>query len=151
MLDSYLNREISHIERIKMAMRAYFFLYLWRFHIETTSQLYPNYISLAHNFLASQSFDIFTSLAESLLLLIKTHREFYPTFPFLPWKHDTKSCEHFFGVARQLHNDFKYGDILNLIPKITHYTKSIKAGGITLDKEKTVREGNVYCIYTYYY
>ena len=132
-------------------MRAYFFLYLWRFHIETTSQLYPNYISLAHNFLASQSFDIFTSLAESLLLLIKTHCEFYPTFPFLPQKHGTESCRHFFGVARQLHNDFKYDDILNLIPKITHYTKSIKVEGITLNKEKTVREGIFIYIYIYYY
>jgi len=134
-----------------MAMRAYFFLYIWCFHIETISQSYPNYISLAHNFLAPQSFDIFTSLAESLLLLIKIHHEFYPTYPFLPWKHGTEACEHFFGVARQLHNNFKYGDILNLILKITHYTKSIKAEGIILNKEKIVREGIFIYICIYYY
>jgi len=129
-----------------MSTRAYFFLHLWRFHIETIAHQYPNHMSLAHNFLAPQSFNIFTSLTESLLLLIKIHREFYPTFPLLPWKHGTESCEHFFGVARQLHNDFKYNDILNLIPKITHYTKSLKAGDVTLNKEKTVREGMYICV-----
>ena len=133
-----------------MATRAYFFLHLWRFHIETIAYFYPNHMSLAHNFLAPQSFNIFTSLTESLLLLIKAHREFYPTFPLLLWKHGTEACEHFFGVARQLHNDFKYNDILNLVSKITHYTKSIKAGDIALNKEKTVREGMfVYIVFIY--
>jgi hypothetical protein len=150
-LDSYLNREISHFERIKMATRAYFFLHLWRFHIETIAHLYPDHVSLAHNFLAPQSFNIFTSLAESLLLLIKIHREFYSTYPLLPWKHGTEACEHFFGIARQLHNDFKYNDILNLVPKITHYTKSIKAGNIALNKEKTVREGMFFYIFIFKY
>ena len=88
---------------------------------------------------------------KSLLLLIKIHRKFYSTYPLLPWKHGTEACEHFFGVARQLHNDFKYNDILNLIPKIAHYTKSIKTGDIALNKKKTMREGMSSYIKIYYY
>ncbi len=80
------------------------------------------------------------------MLLIKIYCEFYSTYPLLPWKYGTEACEHFFGVARQLHNDFKYNDILNLISKIAHYTKSIKTGDITLNKEKTVHEGISSCI-----
>ncbi len=85
------------------------------------------------------------------MLLIKAYHEFYSTFPFLPWKYSIESCEYFFRVARQLHNDFKYEDILNLIPKITHYIKSFKMEGITLNKEKTVRKGMSICIYAYFY
>src|SRR5436305_283471 len=108
-------------------------------------------MSLAHNFLASQSFNIFTSLTESLLLLIKIHCEFYSIYSLLSWKHETEACEYFFGVTRQLHNNFKYNDILNLVPKIAHYTKSIKARDIALNKEKTVREGMSGCIYMCYH
>ncbi|CAB4413664.1 unnamed protein product [Rhizophagus irregularis] len=44
LLDSYLNQNITHNERIEMAMTAYFFLHLWKYHIETLNNLYPSYI-----------------------------------------------------------------------------------------------------------
>ncbi|CAB4386983.1 unnamed protein product [Rhizophagus irregularis] len=72
-VNCYLNRNISPIERIRMVTTGYFFLYLWHFHIETLSQKYPNFISIKQNFLANQSFTIFTSLCESMVLLIKAH------------------------------------------------------------------------------
>ncbi|RGB31607.1 hypothetical protein C1646_763854 [Rhizophagus diaphanus] len=67
-VDCYLNCNISPIERIRMAITGYFFLYLWHFHIETLSQKYPNFISIKQNFLANQSFAIFTSLCELMML-----------------------------------------------------------------------------------
>ncbi len=107
---------------------------------------------LIHNFLALQSFNIFTSLIESLLFLIKIYCEFYFSYPFLSYKYDTKTCEHFFDVAKQLHNNFKYNNILNLISKITYYTKSIKMRRIVLNKEKTMCK-DMFAIYIsiYYY
>ncbi|RGB22292.1 hypothetical protein C1646_776339 [Rhizophagus diaphanus] len=91
MIDSYLNRLITPIERIRMVMMGYFFLQIWRFHVETLSRKYPDFISVKYNFLANQSFCIFTSLAESMVLLIKAHREFYPQVPLLPWFHGSES------------------------------------------------------------
>ncbi|CAB4383082.1 unnamed protein product [Rhizophagus irregularis] len=95
LLDSYLNRNITHYERIEMAMTAYFFLHLWKYHIETLSDLYPSYISISKNFLAMQTFNIMISLVESLVLLIKIHRDYYKNIPLLPWKHGTESCYDF--------------------------------------------------------
>ncbi|RIA94447.1 hypothetical protein C1645_689891, partial [Glomus cerebriforme] len=52
------------------------------------------------NFLANQIFAIFTSLCESLVLLVKAYYEYYPQIPFLPWFYRSKPVEHFFGIAR---------------------------------------------------
>jgi hypothetical protein len=54
-----------------MVTTGYFFLYLWRFHIETLNQKYPNFISIKQNFLANQSFAIFISLCELMVLIGK--------------------------------------------------------------------------------
>ena len=130
-IDSYLNRDIAPLERIRMVMTGYFFLQLWRIHIEFLSQKYPHFISLRQNFLANQSFAIFTSLCESLVLLIKAHREFYPQIPFLPWFHGSEPVEHFFGIARQLNSDFDFADLIQMLPKISQYTKALRSKKLT--------------------
>ncbi|CAG8553684.1 25038_t:CDS:10, partial [Racocetra persica] len=43
LIDGYLNRNITHHERIEMAMTAYFFLHLWKYHIETLSYNFNEY------------------------------------------------------------------------------------------------------------
>src|SRR2546421_10424430 len=85
-----------------MVMTGYFFIQLWRIHIKFLSQKYPEFISIRQNFLANQTFAIFISLCESLILLIKAHHEYYPQIPLLPWFYGSESVEHFFGIARQL-------------------------------------------------
>ncbi len=50
-----------------MAMLAYFFLHIWKNHIEQIQKNYPNIIDIKKNFLASQTFKILISLAESLV------------------------------------------------------------------------------------
>ncbi|CAB4434731.1 unnamed protein product [Rhizophagus irregularis] len=104
LIDSYLNREITPLERIKI-------------------------------------FAIFTSLAEFMVLLVKTHREYYPNYPFLPWMHGSEACEHFFGMARQINSDFNYSELLQLVPKISQCAKALRTKNIILEKEKSVREG----------
>ncbi|CAB4419418.1 unnamed protein product [Rhizophagus irregularis] len=141
MIDSYLNRLITPIERIRMVMMGYFFLQIWRFHVETLSRKYPDFISVKRNFLANQSFCIFTSLAESMVLLIKAHREFYPQVPLLPWFHGSESCEHFFGVARQINSDFDFSELIQMLPKISQYSKALRTQKLTFEKEKNVRQG----------
>jgi hypothetical protein len=124
-----------------MATMGYFFLYLWHFHIETLNQKYPNFISIKQNFLANQSFAIFISFCESMVLLVKAHRDYYPQIPFLPWLHGSESCEHFFGVARQINSDFDFAELIQMLPKISQYTKALRNKKLSFDKERSVREG----------
>jgi hypothetical protein len=130
-----------------MAMTTYFFLHLWKYHIETLSTLYPSYISISRNFLAMQTYNIMISLVESLVLLIKIHRDYYENIPLLPWKHGTESCEHIFGIARQFRSDFTYLEIIQLVPKISQYLRSVQSDNLLFRKEKKVREGKYYIDY----
>ncbi|GBB85928.1 hypothetical protein RclHR1_12370004 [Rhizophagus clarus] len=108
LFDSYLNRNIFHKERIIMAMRGYFFLNMWAEYIESANQLYNSIFSISKNFISPQSFKIFTSLVESLILLIISHCEFYSLYPLYPWEHGTEAIEHLFGISRQITNDFSF-------------------------------------------
>jgi hypothetical protein len=144
LIDSYLNREIVPLERIKMSMTAFFFLRFWREHVINMSKKYPDFVSVSKNFLSDQSFAIFTSLAESMVLLVKAHRDYYTNYPFLPWMHGSEACEHFFGVARQINSDFNYAELLQLVPKISQCAKALRAKGIISEKEKSVREGKLF-------
>lgn len=114
MIDAWQNRSLPHIERIRMVLRARFFLMAWRTHVV----LHPDYDVHVH-FISRGSFDIFLTICDSLLSLILVYRKFYSTYPLLPWLHSTEPCEHLFGVLRQLKADFTYADFLYLYPKLT--------------------------------
>ncbi|POG58303.1 hypothetical protein GLOIN_2v1885938 [Rhizophagus irregularis DAOM 181602=DAOM 197198] len=141
LVDSYLNRNISPLERIRMAMTSYFFLRIWRFHINTLARKYPEFISVSQNFIASQTFAIMTSLAESIVLLVKAHRDYYSQYPLIPWIYGSEACEHFFGAARQINADFDFAELLEMVPKIGHYTKALNSKVLSFNKEKSVRDG----------
>jgi hypothetical protein len=90
-----------------MAMRAYFFLNFWKSYIEETSEkTSKEWYSIARSFISIQSYNIFKSLVESLILLIISHCDYYENYPLLPWEHGTEALEHVFGIARQLIPDF---------------------------------------------
>jgi hypothetical protein len=96
-----------------MVLRARFFLMAWRAHIEA----HPDY-TVHDQFISRESFDIFMILCDSLLKLIISYRNYFPTYPLLPWLHSTEICEHVFGVLRQLKKDFNYVDFLYLERKL---------------------------------
>ncbi|GES93834.1 hypothetical protein GLOIN_2v1777971 [Rhizophagus clarus] len=143
LFDSYLNRNIFHKERIIMAMRGYFFLKMWAEYIENAGQLYDSKFSISKNFISSQSFKIFTSLAESLILLIISHREFYPLYPLYPWEHGTEAIEHLFGISRQITNDFSFYEFFKIQQRVAYRDKIIRQG-IQIQKEKTSASGYVF-------
>ena len=124
-----------------MAMTSFFFLRFWRQHILNLSETYPDFISLKKNFLADQSYSILMSLAESMILLIKAHREYYPSVPLLPWMHGSEAVEHFFGIARQINSDFTYAELIHLIPKIVQCSKALRNNNLIYKNEKPVYEG----------
>lgn len=111
--DAWQNRRISHHQRVKMVLRARYFLMAWRTHILS----HPNY-STETQFISRESYDIFVNICDSLLRLIVIHRQYFPMYPLLPWLHSTEVCEHLFGLLRQLKKDFSYIDVLELEPKL---------------------------------
>ncbi|GBC52657.2 hypothetical protein GLOIN_2v1787768 [Rhizophagus irregularis DAOM 181602=DAOM 197198] len=144
LIDAYQSRTISHNERLRMAMLAYFFLHMWKNHIEHIQKIYPNIIDIKKNFLAPQTFKIFISLAESLILLILAYRDYYPSVPLCTWIHGSEPCEHFFGLSRQFRNDFTFGDLVQSIPKIMHMFRThTNASLAKINAEKTSAEGYI--------
>ncbi|KII84101.1 hypothetical protein PLICRDRAFT_65980, partial [Plicaturopsis crispa FD-325 SS-3] len=111
--DAWQNRNIGHAERAKMVLRARFFLMAWRSHIEK----HPDHRTHIH-FISRESYEIFLTLCDSLLQLIVVYRQYFPMYPLLPWLHSTETCEHIFGILRQLKKDFSYTDMLYLEPKL---------------------------------
>ncbi len=126
MMDNYLNRSIILIERIRIVITGYFFLKLWQFHIKYLEKKHSSFISIWQNFLADQTFAIFTSLGEFMVLLVKAHHEYYPQIPLLTWFHRSESCEHFFGIARQINSDFDFAELVQMLSKISQYTKALQ-------------------------
>ncbi|GES86850.1 hypothetical protein GLOIN_2v1777970 [Rhizophagus clarus] len=60
---------------------------MWAEYIENFSKLYNSMFFMVKNFISPQSFKIFTNLAKSLILLIISHRKFYPRYPLYPWEY----------------------------------------------------------------
>ncbi|KAJ7652490.1 hypothetical protein DFH06DRAFT_1331114 [Mycena polygramma] len=113
MIDAWQNRNICHRDRIKMVLRARFFLMAWRAHTES----HPDH-KLQTQFISRESFDIFMTICDGLLALVVAYRKYFPTYPLLPWLHSTEVCEHLFGMLRQLKKDFNYADVLYLERKL---------------------------------
>lgn len=103
---------MAPLERIHIAMTGFFFLKLWRFHIESLARKYPDFISIRKNFLADQTFAIFSFLCESMVLLVKVYQDFYLLILLLPWLHGSESVDHFFGIARQINSDFNFAELI---------------------------------------
>ncbi|CAG8472868.1 12759_t:CDS:10, partial [Racocetra persica] len=101
---------------------------------------YPEFISANQNFIAPQIFAILISLAESMVLLVKAYKDFYNQYPLVSWIYGSEVCEHFFGAAQQVNADFDFAKLLEMVPKIDHYTKALNSKEISFNKDKSVRK-----------
>ncbi|CAG8593895.1 19603_t:CDS:2, partial [Gigaspora rosea] len=137
------NREISPLERCKMVMLGFFFLNHWKNHIQVCAQNYPEFMSVKKNFIASVTFNILTSLSESMILLTIAYRDYYPQYPFTPWMYGSEGCEHFFGLARQVLSDFSFNDLVALTPKIACMYKAYSSGSFRSEREKMTGVGYI--------
>lgn len=133
LIDAYQNRRISHGERIKMVLRARFFIDMWRSFLKSVG--YP-----ASIFYISREFDdISNILVEGLIALVVIHRDHlgmdeeldYNCYPLLPWLHSSETCEHVFGECWKLIKDFMFLDFIYMIPKLTALIQSTVRQGHT--------------------
>lgn len=139
--DAWMNQSIDHTTRIKSAFRCYFFLRRWHAYLLERQLDSSGLMSTERNGISHQSHKIPLQLAESLLALIIAHRDYYPKFPFLPWKHGTEACEHIFGWMRALLANFPVLDAREMIPKIFLIVKNVISGKVKMPKSEHIHSG----------
>lgn len=137
MIDAYMNRHMKIEDRIVAALRARFFLHIWRNHIEDLKTSHPDLYSLKRNFISPQSFQIFNRLCDSLVTLALIYAKYYPTEPFCPWLFGTEFVEHFFGLARTTLPDFTYAELIKMVKHIMLQQKIHMSGKFKEKKERT--------------
>ncbi|KAL0949787.1 hypothetical protein HGRIS_009825 [Hohenbuehelia grisea] len=113
LVDAYQNRRLAHIERIKLVLRARYYLDSWATYLEHAGYKRTQYI------LSREALDIARIVIDGLISLVLVYRDQVEgVFPLLPWLHSTEPCEHTFGIARQIVKDFSMLDFLYMIPKL---------------------------------
>lgn len=141
LIDTYQNRSMMHIERIKIALRARYFLDSWEAFLDVSG-----YKKTQH-FLSRESVDIFRIIIEGIISLIIVHRDHIQgVYPLLPWLHSSEACEHVFGDARKIVKDFSMLDFFYLIPKLRIKMREAVLRGTSSDPKKTA---SGYC-HTYF-
>jgi hypothetical protein len=113
LIDAYQNRSISHAERVKLVLRARYFLDSWSSFLDLSGYKMSLY------FLSREAVDIARIIIEGYLALIYIHRDHTDgVFPLLPWLHSSEACEHVFGESRRIVKDFTMLDFLYMISKL---------------------------------
>jgi hypothetical protein len=113
LVDAYQNRHIDHAERVKMALRANYFLQLWESYLQQAGYQFDRYC------LSREAIDITRIIVNGLLSLIIVYRDYTSEhLPLLPWLHSSEACEHIFGMARLIVKDFTLLDFIHMQPKI---------------------------------
>ena len=112
-VDAYQNRCISHGERVKMLLRAMFFMEGWEEFISKA-----RYRSSTH-FISREYREILRILVSGFVQLVIIHRDLLDdVYAFLPWLHSTEVCEHLFGMMRSILRDFTMLDFVYMVPKL---------------------------------
>lgn len=128
MCDTWLNKSISHYERLQYVWMAALFLRQWQARLlkrqdDTNGSMSFNLKCISHT-----SFKIFSNLTADLLGLIISHWDYYPEFLLLPCKHGTKASEQIFEWMRVILPWFSVFNARLMMPKIFSVIKSVMCG-----------------------
>ncbi|KAG1760747.1 hypothetical protein EDD22DRAFT_954658 [Suillus occidentalis] len=115
LFDAWISHEMDIKDRVLCALRAHFFLHLWKEYISTLSKAYPDLYSTSCSFISAPSFHIFNRLCDTLVLLALIFTKEYPDQPFCPWLLGTEFVEHFFGLTCMLLPDFAYAELVKIV------------------------------------
>ncbi|KIY43701.1 hypothetical protein FISHEDRAFT_52985 [Fistulina hepatica ATCC 64428] len=116
LIDAYQSRSINHFERVKMVLRARYFVDAW------ISALAISKYPMRQYCLSREALDITRIIIEGYLSLLFIYRDDLSKdgfHPLLAWLNSSEACEHTFAEARKNFPDFALLDFLYLVPKIT--------------------------------
>ena len=133
LIDAYENRQIPHVDRIKMVLRVYFFKSIWKSFLRRAG--YPE----TRYFISAAADDIIDILIHGLIGLIFIYCDHLDKpYPLLPWMHGSEPNEHVFGLLRSLITDFTMLDVIRLIPKLNvRLMAACRAKNIKVDFRRT--------------
>lgn len=110
--DTYQNRDLTIIERVKIALRAYYFLQFWKDFVRRMGYS-------SQHILSNQALDISRYVVVGLLQLVIIYRDtFKGQYPLMLWKVGTEGNEHMFAPSRSLVADFNALDWQYMVPKL---------------------------------
>ncbi|KAJ6459147.1 hypothetical protein C8R47DRAFT_1028273 [Mycena vitilis] len=135
LIDAYQSREITHKERIKLALRARYFLDAWAKYLQVAGYKQQQY------FMSREAVDIAKFLIEGIISLIIVYRDHVPgVVPLLPWFHSSEPCEHTFADSRNIVKDFTFLDFIYMAPKLRVTMREAVLSGKASD-EKWAAQG----------
>ncbi|KAJ8085468.1 hypothetical protein PM082_004284 [Marasmius tenuissimus] len=116
-IDAFQNRRISHHERVRMVLRARYFIDYRETFLSVSGYDVKRYC------LSREALDIARILIEGYLALVVIHRDYQNTgtsiSPLIPWLHSSEPDEHAFGDTRALiGDDFDFLDFIYGVPKV---------------------------------
>ncbi|KAJ7110581.1 hypothetical protein C8R44DRAFT_934286 [Mycena epipterygia] len=136
LVDAYQSREIMHVERVKLALRARYFLDAWAKYLELAGYKQQQY------FMSREAVDIARYLIEGIISLVIVHRDHVPgTIPLLPWFHSSKPCEHTFGFSRRIVKDFTFLEFIFMAPKLRVTMREAVLSGKASNNAKSTAKG----------
>ncbi|KAG8724338.1 hypothetical protein FRC09_019932 [Ceratobasidium sp. 395] len=131
LIDAFQNRLLTILERIRMVMRAHFFLKIW--HSSLFVLKYP-----ATAFISASAHNILKTLIHGFMSLVYIYRDHLDneSYPFCPWLHSTEPCEHTFGEAQRIKLDLMFADFLLMVPKLRLlFDAAVQAGDFEGDNQ----------------
>jgi hypothetical protein len=122
LVDAYQNRRISIRERVRMVLRAHFFIQYWITYLRKTDH------DVARHCLSLEALDICNYLVSGLIGLVVVFRDHMggKIFPLLFWKFATDANEHVFGIIRRILQDFGFLDFIFMVPQIMILLRAAK-------------------------
>lgn len=141
LVDAYQNRHIGWVERCQAALRAKFFLELWKRYLDLAQY------NKAKHYISREADDILEILINGLITLVIIHRDYLgdDSYPLLPWFHSSEPCEHTFGLARQITADFTCADFFLMVNKLSIQLKSVIKKDASASSAKTASGYHITC------
>ncbi|CAB5365021.1 unnamed protein product [Rhizophagus irregularis] len=118
-------------------------LFIYLFVLESHSTKWYN---MQRSIISIQSYDIFISMAESLIMLVKIYQDFYLDYPLFLWEYGTEALEHIFGISRQVIADFNFYEFYKIQKRIMYRDKIVRAELINTSRDRTSAGGYVFDI-----
>ncbi|KAG7095522.1 hypothetical protein E1B28_006260 [Marasmius oreades] len=113
LVDAYESRLIDIHTRVRMVLRAYYFLEIWIQFLQATK--YP----LKKHCISHEAIDIINTLVHGFLESVIIYRDHVKgQRPFLPWRIGSGPCERVFGKCRRLVKDFMMVQFFEMVPKL---------------------------------
>jgi hypothetical protein len=144
LVDAYQNRRISIRERVRMALRAHFFIRYWVAYLRKTDH------DVARHCLSREALDICNYLVSGLIGLVVVFRDHLggKVFPLLFWKFATDANEHVFGIIRRILQDFGFLDFIFMVPQIMILLRAAKWTAPSDPKARAAGYAHTYAQFT---